>query len=89
MKTALALAALIAFTGAAIAQGLKVQPTSTTSTTANAPSGIEVPGCTYMRYLPGQIDAVQVCNQKSIRAILHDNRYEAADSKGSDSTASK
>lgn len=83
----IAATALLLGTGAVMAQGLKVQPTASTSTTANAPSGIEVPGCTYTRQrfdLPA--GGQPLCNLKSIQQVRHENRYEAANSSGSSAT---
>jgi len=75
MRLTIMIAAAIALcAGAASAQGLKVQPTSTTSTTANVPTGIEVRGCTWVRNRPGG-PYFQVCNQKGLKAVLHDHRY--------------
>lgn len=84
----IAATALLLGTGAVIAQGLKVQPTASTSTTANAPSGIEVPGCTYTRHrfdLPA--GGQPLCNKKSIEQIRHETRYEAVNSIGGAETS--
>jgi hypothetical protein len=89
MRTLIVVSIFSIFANSAVmAQGLKVQPTATTSTTANAPTGINVPGCTYLRNYPGQ-QSFPVCNEKSIRTILHDNRYGAQNSNGGKGDGSK
>ena len=79
---------LVAFAPTLNAQGFKmVQTTSTSSTTINAPSGINVPGCTYYRFdtkYPATGDVREICNTKSIENIRYQNRYEAVNSKGTD-----
>ena len=83
---------LVAFSPTLNAQGLKlVQTTSTSSTTINAPSGIDVPGCTYYRFdtkYPATGDVREVCNTKSIENIRYQNRNEAAGGIGTDRGAS-
>ena len=76
--------ALAATAASAQQQTPLITPVPTTGTTPSAPSGIDVPGCTYYRMAPGSGEVRPICNVKSIPNLLHVNRYEVIDSPGAD-----